>query len=287
MKTAKIFLLSMVLLFGAVSVSTGQNTLLWEINGNGLQAPSYLYGTIHIKCPDQLQLSESIKAALEKSSQVVLELDMDDPAFMQEMQALSINEGMKNMQEEIAPEDLEVLNAYFMKHYGADMSQLGVLKPFVLLSMMFAKSLECPQPGSYEQVFITEAQKRNQEVLGLEELEDQIKIFDAVPMDEKITWLVGYAKDEDKFKSGMAKMLEAYDSQNVEQIHDLMKEFPEYRNIENELLYVRNKKWISTIESLASEKATFFAVGAAHLGSEEGVISLLRAKGYEVSPILE
>jgi uncharacterized protein YbaP (TraB family) len=52
------------------------------------------------------------------------------------------------------------------------------------------------------------------------------------------------------------------------------------------MLFDRNRKWIARIQKMMADKPTFFAVGAAHLGGEKGVIALLRKEGYTLRPIL-
>ena len=37
------------------------NSLLWEISGNGLKKPSYLFGTFHILCKQDVHFSETLK----------------------------------------------------------------------------------------------------------------------------------------------------------------------------------------------------------------------------------
>src|SRR6185295_9427100 len=54
------------------------NTLLWEITGNGLPRPSYLFGTIHMICSDEALLSDSLKTAIGNSDAVYFEVDMDN-----------------------------------------------------------------------------------------------------------------------------------------------------------------------------------------------------------------
>ena len=60
--------------------SNAQNSLLWKISGNGLSAPSYLYGTIHITC--DATLDAATRSAMDKTQQLYLELDMDDESMM-------------------------------------------------------------------------------------------------------------------------------------------------------------------------------------------------------------
>ena len=49
------------------------DALLWQISSNGLSQPSYLFGTIHLMCPDDIQVTDAMKKALENTDQLVLE----------------------------------------------------------------------------------------------------------------------------------------------------------------------------------------------------------------------
>ncbi len=287
MKKLKIFLLGLCCLSISLSYAQEENSLLWQISGNGLETPSYLYGTIHIMCPDELVLSPKILKALEESDQLVMELDMDDPAFMSEMQRLSVNDGMKNISSLLPVEDLNTLNAYFKKHYQADLTQLGILKPFALMSMMLIKGLDCPQPASFEQSFMTYAKEQAWQIFGLETINDQVAVFEKVAAEEQLDWLVDYAENEDEFKVSLEKMVDAYQEEDIQQLLAGMDDYPEYQVIEEDLLDKRNEKWIAPMIEFATDKSTFFAVGAAHLPSEKGVIELLKAKGYTLTPILD
>jgi uncharacterized protein YbaP (TraB family) len=287
MNHLKTLLICALWLSSVVAFSQEQNSVLWKISGNGLQSPSYLFGTIHIICPDELELSPKVLEALNKSQQLILELDMDEPTFIQEMQQLSINSDMRNLSSLLSEQDIESLNSFFMSNYQADMSQLGILKPFALLSMMFIKGLDCPQPGSFEQLLLTYAEAKNWDVSGLETIQEQIDVFEQVSEIEQMNWLVNYAKNEKEFKAGLAKLVEAYQKEEIVKILDLMTEYPEYKNIEDALLYERNEKWIEKFVKNASDKSTFFAVGAAHLGSDMGLVELLRKEGFVLTPIMD
>ena len=286
MKTLKVLVFGILFLLANGTNAQLENSLLWKISGNGLDKPSYLYGTIHIICPDELKLTDKVMNSLKETKQLVLEIDMDDPSMMQNMQRLSVNEGMKNNSHMLTEAELKTLNAFFTKHYQADMSKLGIMKPFALLSMMFIKALDCPQPGSYEAALMGVAAQNKWEVKGLETLEDQIGVFDRVSPKEQLSWLVKYANDQSEFRTGIADLVDAYKKEDITAILKSMADYPEYKDIEDALLYERNEKWIDHIEKMAANKPTFFAVGAAHLASDRGVIQLLRKQGYEVTAVM-
>src|SRR5215831_12426501 len=59
-----------------------EKTLLWRITGPGITAPSYLYGTIHLMCPEDIVVSTELRAKFYSTKQLFLELKMDDPAVL-------------------------------------------------------------------------------------------------------------------------------------------------------------------------------------------------------------
>jgi uncharacterized protein YbaP (TraB family) len=83
-----IFLFCLVLLSG-LSLSSinaqksGENTVFWEISGNGLAESSYLYGTIHIMPKEEFFSFETVDDKLKASEQLVLEMEIDVPLKQQ------------------------------------------------------------------------------------------------------------------------------------------------------------------------------------------------------------
>lgn len=278
-------LTGILLLAYPVFANAQQSALLWKISGNGLEKPSYIYGTIHLICPEDFLLTETIKSKFEETEQLVTEIDMDDPQMMMTAQRLSVNPGMANITADMKEEDIALLNKFFSEHYGSDLSSFGVLKPFALLSMMLPKMVNCDQPVAFEQEFLKLAAGQKKENLGLETIEDQIGTFESVDKEEQIQWLVDFAKNPQEMEANFKKMVEAYRSRDLEKLIEVMRESPEFEEIEEEFLYVRNEAWISKIEKFAKDKSTFFAVGAAHLPLDRGVINLLEKQGYTLTPI--
>lgn len=265
-----------------VAISPAQS-LLWKISGNDLEKPSYLFGTIHMICPDDLILSEATKTAVENTDQVVLELDMDEPNFIAKAQQMAINKDMANISAQLSEDDLATVNAFFKSNYGTDLSQLGVMKPIGLMSMIYMKGLECPQPASYEATFMQ--LKGDKELKGLETIEYQLNIFDQIPLEEQLSWLVEYTSDTEKMKTELDFMIKAYKSKDMQKLHDMITSSVQFEAYTEILLYKRNQEWIDRIEKFITDKPTFIAVGAGHLGSDKGVIALLRNEGYKVEPV--
>lgn len=261
-----------------------EKSLLWKISGNGLKENSYLFGTIHMICKDQFYMDERIENALASSKVLAMELNMADPNLMAEMQKLSVNPGFANIKGEFSAEQASALDKFLTTSYGAGLDQLGILKPFVLSSMVLVKMLPCTEQSSYE-LFLTEkAKEQSKTVKGLETVAFQMGVFDQIPQKLQIDELGKMVTDPEGMDE-FDKLVGAYLDQDLERLYDLITENDMFREYGNLLLEDRNKNWIPKIEEMVKEQTTFIAVGSGHLGSETGVIALLRKAGYTVEAV--
>jgi uncharacterized protein YbaP (TraB family) len=62
----------------SVAQETSSKTLLWRITGNGLQKPSYLYGTMHLKDRRLFFFGDSVYKSMEASEGFAMELDPNE-----------------------------------------------------------------------------------------------------------------------------------------------------------------------------------------------------------------
>ncbi|MBW3467926.1 TraB/GumN family protein [Arthrospiribacter ruber] len=176
-----LFTISFVGIYDAYGTVIKEKSLLWKISGNGLESPSYLFGTIHVICEDNFLMNEQIEAALKASDQLALEIDVTDPEMMANMQMLSVNQEMRNIKEDLNPEQIDTVNEYFTAKFGAGIDQLGILKPFVISSLLIQGSLPCSSAVSYENFLSETMNKDSKQVVGLETIEFQMSIFDKIP----------------------------------------------------------------------------------------------------------
>ncbi len=89
MKQLAFYSFLMVLFFGCKAQNNpvfvkqnNDNSLLWKVSGNGLEKPSFLFGTFHLLCRQDIHFSEQLKKAVNYSNEIYMELDMDDPSTM-------------------------------------------------------------------------------------------------------------------------------------------------------------------------------------------------------------
>lgn len=275
--TLCVFMLS-IFQINAQQTSKG---LLWEISGNGLSQPSYLYGTIHLICPDKFFLPKNTAEKFKNTQQVFLEIDMDDPQMMFKTQKLMMSADGKKLKDLMNESDYKLFNEYFKKNIGMDVAAFGTAKPMFYMSIALMKSAGCPIPKSYEEHFVKEAKSENKEILGLETIEEQMALLNNAPIQQQIDWLMEIVNEAEKGNETYDQILDLYKKQDIEALTKMISEkMVGMKGIEDEMLDKRNQNWIPIIEKNIKQKPTFFAVGAGHLGGEKGVLKLLQQKGY-------
>ncbi|MAB48932.1 MAG: TraB/GumN family protein [Flavobacteriaceae bacterium] len=264
-----------------------ENSTLWKIEGNGLESPSYLFGTIHMTCDATLE--DDVKKALDETTQIVMELDMDDPSMQSKvMQGMYLKDG-KTLKDFVSDEEYKSIDSLFINNMGMSVKLLENVKPFFLMSMFYPKMIDC-QMQSFELELTKIASEQKEEIYGLETIEEQIKVFDGIPLEDQYADLIRMAKDNLAFdKTTFSKMLKIYKEEDINALIDIMDDDTNSTMSKHQdvLLEQRNKNWISKIGEYAKEQPTFFGVGAGHLPGENGVIQLLRNAGYTVTAVLE
>ncbi|MFN7045518.1 MAG: TraB/GumN family protein [Flavobacterium sp.] len=281
----KIFITLLTLLTGFSFSQELEKSLLWKISGNGLKQPSYLYGTIHITC--DASLDENTLNALDKTEQLYLELDMDDKSMqMQMMKYMMMKNGVK-LSTLLSPEDFQIVDEFLKKNLKMSAKLFDSFKPFMISSMLFPKMLDC-EHKSVESELMKITKEQNEEVFGLEKVEDQMKVFDAIPYQDQADELLKTVKgDLEKDKKELDEMMTIYQNKDIEGMLKIMTDSDNKITSENQdvLLNNRNKNWIPVMIKTMKDKPTFFGVGAGHLAGEEGIIKLLRKQGYKVEAV--
>jgi len=272
------------------------NTLLWRISGNGLKRPSYLYGTMHVLCAEDATVSDSLKFVIKNCDQIYFELDMDNLGeTLGALKYLRMNNGTK-LSELLTKEEYAKVEAYF-KQNSLPLSMFNRVKPFFISSLIGEQMMACTgkegegsplsQKNGMEELIMRESKQYNKEIKGLETTEFQASIFDSIPYEKQAKELVTYIDSIDTYKAATLEMIKAYREQNLELLDSLSnKSDPgmeaEYMDL---LLYGRNRHWVEQMPALMKESSLLFAVGAGHLPGDQGVINLLRKKGYKLTPM--
>jgi uncharacterized protein YbaP (TraB family) len=236
-------------------------------------------------CKEDFAFSEIAKQKFNRSKQVYLELDMDDPklqSVMMDLMQLPDKESLKN---KLGESNFNRLDSFLKKEMNMNLAVFNGFKPMMVMSLLAQRLLSCAAMESYEMNFVKMASQQKKELLGLERVEDQVAVFDAIPDSLEIRSIMNMVNDFDSQKKEFNRMSSLYKAQDLESLYQLMAESPEMMGSQELLLDRRNRNWIPVMESAMKNSSTFFAVGVGHLAGSQGVLDLLRKQGYKLKPI--
>jgi uncharacterized protein len=265
------------------------NTLLWRISGKGLSQPSYLFGTIHMLCASDLELSDSLRTAIRNANEVYLELDMDNMfELMGVMSKMKMN-GDTTLADLLTPDEYKKVRNFFKeKPSRIPFSLLEKYKPMLAASSLMEADMSCSNPISMEQLIMSDAKSKKKKIRGLETMAFQLSIFDSIPYRLQAKQLLNYVEQygKDDEKAQYQELITAYMNQQLDKLGKLTQRddngIEDFMDI---LVYHRNENWVAKLQKIFPEKSVVVAVGAGHLPGERGVISLLRKAGYKVEPV--
>jgi len=270
--------------------SLDANTLLWRISGKNLSKPSYIFGTMHMICADDIELSDSLKKAISNADNVYLELDMDDMWQMMSAMMHMTMKGDTTLSDLLSPEDYKKVKTYFQKHSSLiPFSLMEKYKPLLVESMIMEQSTPCDNMIVIEKLVMDEAKKNDIDIKGLETFDYQLGIFDKIPYKLQAQQLVKMVDDaqsgKDNDENEIKVLTDAYRKQEINKMDELTKDDPTIGEFSDILLYDRNANWAKKLQEMMPNNSLVVAVGAGHLPGKKGVLNLLKEAGYTVEPV--
>lgn len=287
----KIFAFSLIFVFQfGLSQDIKEKSLLWEISGKGLSQPSYLFGTVHIACQGEVEMRPELQNAFDKTEQLILELDMDEPSLMTKMMQASLATDGKKVSEKLGDELSAKVDSLISAKMGMSLAMFENLNLPTISVQLGMLAIDCPMDLGYDMMLLSEAQALKREVKGLETPEAQIDVLFAMTNEDAMQSISYLVNNFDEAEQQLRELLEYYRNQDVQALYNFTKESfedPKYPqgNLED-FLDKRNENWIPVIEKEIKTTPSLIAVGAAHLAGEKGVINLLRKQGYKVKAVL-
>ena len=264
------------------------NTLLWRISGKGLTKPSYLYGTIHLTDKRVFFLGDSVYKAIERSEGFAAELDLNSLGvemmnqFMKEEQEKNATEPVK-LKEAVSPEIWERYKSMLAEKFGKKAENITLDELEENASALENEIFKNGEMATFLDAHLFGiAKKKGKWVGGIEDFADQLEHFNNYKnIEEKIQTAL---YDEDYYRHSLAWLIDVYIGQKLDSIDASM--YREESGQKDYIMIKRNLKMARRMDSISAIRSTFFAVGAAHLPGDSGVISMLRARGFEVSPVI-
>jgi len=260
----------------------------WRVAGrNGGEVT--LLGSMHVLRASDHPLPASIDALIERADTIVMEIDLDDLDPVAQQRVILGTAMLAQGQElsDVVDADLYRLLTQRSAEIGVDIALLNRFEPWFLAITLLDQGLRkfgFQSERGVEQYVLEEAQRTRKEIVGLETLEFQIGIFDALSPSLQQAMLEQTLAELEGAEAEMTAMANAWREGELEELADeLLDEFDEFPGLYATLITERNDAWVETLErKLRDGRRHLVVVGALHLVGRDNVVEGLTARGHEV-----
>ncbi|NTS32646.1 TraB/GumN family protein [Phyllobacterium sp. BT25] len=272
--------------------------LLWKIEKPGIR-PSYLFGTMHLTDPRVLKLSDATQAAYQGADTVVIETDevLDPKAqfkVLTETPELMMFTDATTLDKLIPKDKVDAVKAALQQR-GLTLAAVNRMQPWMLTSMLAMPACELARTKDgtafLDIKLARDAQAAGKKVAGLETIKDQLGAMASLPMQFHIDGLMETLALGPRLNDIFETMTVLYTKGEIGMIFPLMRSVSpdgiesgsSYAAFEETMVNARNRVMADRASSIIDQGSAFIAVGALHLPGKDGLVSLLRNKGYKVS----
>ncbi len=295
MKRYLILFAAVLICFSAQSQSRSKGkkypSLFWEITGNGLKKPSYLFGTMHVSSKIAFNLSDSFYLAIKSADVVALETNPE--TWQEDMNNYDLESGGYdysggNIYSDM-PADYMNIKTLRINKYENKLEMAMFSKPSMINNLLYRTLSDNSsdfEEDTYLDLYIYQTGKKmGKKVAGVERYDESMRLMGEAYQDA--------AKEKNKKEKSFdyddeyspAKLQEAYRLGNLDLLDSINRLNSQSEAFDEKFLYKRNEIQANSIDSILKRSSLFVGVGAAHLPGERGVIEMLRKKGYKLRPI--
>jgi uncharacterized protein YbaP (TraB family) len=282
--------------FGAIFISIAllvqdvlpqsKKSFLWRVQSKTNTV--YLLGSVHYLKKEMYPLAEKIERAFERSDILVVEANISDikKEQIQRLIGRTFYPGDDKLEKHVSTETFELLKKE-LDCLSLPLEILNKQRPWFLaltLASLEARKLGFDPNYGIDKYFLSKANEKKR-VLELESVDYQINLFSQLSEKDQELLLLYTLKDIHMLKQELDKLIEAWTSGNTKGVEaTLTKSFLEdgrLAPIYEKLIKERNRGMVSKIEDFLQAKETYFVIaGAGHLVGDQGIIEILKGKGY-------
>lgn len=280
-------LLACLLWFATLTAKTTlAQGLLFEVQSESNET-NYLFGTIHSDDDRIMDLPQEVKFAFDSSGSFVMEVIPDADAILRSMLTMVYTDGRSL--EGVVGRDrfLEVVEAIGSR--GMTAEAIKDFKPWAIVTIL---SLPPARTGEFLDMHLYKsALAAGKPVIGLETIDEQLAVFDALRENDQIELLHETLKVLEQLPAIHERLLETYLKRDLGELARLGNEYLHAGDSEvgerfkEAALDMRNERMTERMIPLLGKGGHFVAVGALHLPGEDGILARLKAYGFEVRQV--
>ena len=258
----------------------------WRVQGKS-GGELTLLGSMHVLRPSDYPLPPTVNALIDGADNIVMEIDLDDvdPAQQQLIvQKAMLPQG--KVLADVIDADAYRLVTQHMSALGVDVKALEHFEPWFLALTVLdigMRKLGFQPDRGVEQYVLARARGAGKEIVGLETLEFQIGLFDALPPEQQQAMLEQTLDEIDEGAEVLSKMVAAWRAGELESLSsELLEDFGDFPGLYEKLVTDRNNAWVPKLERLLTDgQHHLVVVGALHLVGPDNVIELLEERGLK------
>jgi uncharacterized protein YbaP (TraB family) len=282
------FLVLLSMFYTGSQLTAQTDGILWKVSGNGLSKPSYIFGTIHLYCNPENLLTQPLVDAAKASDVVAMELNLNDYNTLVAIYTSSMAPVKKPLSEMLTKAQYKTVDSAIRVVLKDSISTYNAKSPIAMMGYLYGSNdvMGCAQPMPVDFSIAQLAKQLGKETYGLESFEFQDSVLKAIPDSIQVKWLMDFCGNMGKSKKEFGDFISSYDAQLSNKLYELsVTVSPEFELYKELLLTDRNNSWVNFLKENITSYAIFTAVGAGHLGGDDGLIAQLKKAGYTLTPI--
>jgi hypothetical protein len=260
--------------------------LLWRVSKAGV-APSYVFGTIHVADPRVLELPELVSQALARSRRYYTESVQGEREAARFLEAAQFEDG-RRLEPLIGTAAYAKAAAILRERQVGD-EVIARIKPWAVLANLTVTPEDYGN-STLDQKLLELARERRLRVMGLEGVEEQISVFDRIPLQTQVELLKHTLDHRDELAAMIEPTIQAWMRRDLSGIHAagdrVAARYPEmaehYRTLFRRVVENRSVVMAHRLFMPLREGSAFVAVGANHLYGSQGILALIERQGYTV-----
>lgn len=260
-------------------------SLLWKIESREGAAPSFVFGTIHVKADFAFENLGPVLHALQECQAFAAELSLEDAAQHTGLASAVFARPDNHLPTVLPEKKYQKIRALLRRAAKIDITRLVHLRPMLLMNILDESFM--PSAGKEEALdtFLwNKAKAAGKSIYGLETVQSQAQIIQDMAPKEEVAAFLHQVKNIRRSRRQIRRTIDWYQQGNIWQLYQSThRSLGKWRFV---LLKKRNHIMADRIAELSTEQSVFAAVGAAHLAGKEGVLALLKRKGYRVKPVI-
>lgn len=263
---------------------------LWKVSSE--KGTMYIQGSAHVLKAKSYPLAPAIELAYSNSTALVLEVDMGKMMSPQTQQLILTKAMLRKpatLKSVLTPQTYEKLSEVAAEA-GLPMQTMNPFKPWfatTMITLVKLKKAGLDEQYGLDKYFYEKASKDQKKTIGLESVDFQISLFDSLSNEIPDDFVNRALADLELLETEVDSLLKAWESGDTQTLEKLMtSSFDDFPKMYDRFITARNKAWVKKLSGMMNDGQIYMVVvGAGHLPGKEGVINLMRDRGFSVEQL--